>query len=584
MYLLKESLSQQRKSMAFLLVFAFLLGIAIISQGAIIAGIIDGVFLQDMAFFSIFPFLLILLGVILVRVYVIYASGRTGIKMAARTKDHFRKRLLQKMAQSSLHTSLERQSGGKVSVLMDSVDAVDNYFSQYIPRLLQTALVPLMILIVVFTQHINSGLIMLVTAPFIPLFMALVGIQTKKKSEEQLTQLEAFSGTFLDSLQGLVTLKLFGHSKKQQDRMEENSIGFKNATMDILKVAFTNSFMLEIVMMLSIGLIALEIALQLIIYESLTFFTAFFILLLVPDFYLSLRDLGTAFHNGRASMGAAKKVEEELENTGDSIQWGDQKISDEKMPPQIELFDVSFQYEPENFVLEDVSAKILPYEHVAIVGKSGSGKTTLLNVIAGLMKPMQGTISIDGRSLFEHQEQSWYKHISYITQHPYIFSGSIGENIAIGLPDQVSRADVIDAASQAGISEMIEDLSDGYETIVGEGGRGLSGGEKQRLALARAFLKQPSIILFDEPTVGLDLQTENILQSSIQKLSKNATIVTVAHRLYTIQDADRILLLENGKLLASGSHERLMTQSSTYAGMVDAQLRRLSDEGTFDRH
>ncbi|QQK80696.1 thiol reductant ABC exporter subunit CydD [Salicibibacter cibi] len=575
MNLLKESLSQQKKSIALLLGFAFLLATAMISQGAIMATIIDGVFLREIAFANIFPFLLLLLGVILIRVYSIYASGRTGIKMAAQTKQDFRERLLQKMAGSSLHTSLERQSGGKVSILMDSVDNVDHYFSQYIPHLMRTTLIPVIILIVVFTQHINSALIMMFTAPFIPLFMMLVGLQTKRKSEEQFTQLEAFSGTFLDSLQGLVTLKLFGRSKQQQNRIEESSIGFKNATMDILKVAFTNSFMLEIVMMLSIGIIALEIALQLIIYESLTFFTAFFILLLVPDFYLSLRDLGTAFHNGRASMGAAKKVEEELANTRNNIQWGDKQIPGEKIPPQIELSHVSFQYQPEDFALEKISVKISPYEHVAIVGKSGSGKTTLLNVLAGLMKPMQGTITIDGHNLFEYQEQSWYKHISYITQHPYIFSGSIGENISIGLTDQVSSDEVMYAARQAGIAEKIKSLHDGYETIVGEGGRGLSGGEKQRLSLARAFLKKPSIILFDEPTVGLDLQTEDILQASIRELGKNATMITVAHRLYTIQNVDRILLLENGKLMATGSHEMLMTQSPLYADMVDAQLRRL---------
>ncbi|QQK76677.1 thiol reductant ABC exporter subunit CydD [Salicibibacter cibarius] len=572
MNLLKISLSQQKASMALLVGFAFLLGTSIISQGAIIATVIDGVFLQDQAFATIVPLLLFLLGIIFVRASIIYASGRTGIKMAAQTKHHFRKRLLQKMAHSSLHTSLERQSGGKISILMDAVDAVDNYFSQYIPRLLQTAAVPLMILIVVFTQHVNAGLIMMVTAPFIPLFMVLVGLQTKKKSEEQLTQLEAFSGTFLESLQGLVTLKLFGRSKQQKDRIEESSIGFKHATMAILKVAFTNAFMLEIIMMLGIGLIALEIALQLIIFESLSFFTAFFILLLVPDFYLSLRDLGTAFHNGRASMGAAKKVENELENTEDNIQWGHKEFPDEKFPPPIELSHVSFHYHSEDFALNDVSAKILPYEHAAIVGKSGSGKTTLLNIVAGLIKPVEGAITIDGHSLFEYRESNWHQHISYITQHPYIFSGSIGENIAIGLNGQVSRDEVIHAARQSGISEMIEELNDGYETIVGEGGRGLSGGEKQRLALARAFLKKPSIILFDEPTVGLDLQTEAILQSSIQKLGTNATLVTVAHRLYTIQDADRILLLENGKLMATGTHDTLMSQSSTYAGMINAQL------------
>lgn len=197
----------------------------------------------------------------------------------------------------------------------------------------------------------------------------------------------------------------------------------------------------------------------------------------------------------------------------------------------------------------------------------------MLHVISGLLKPTAGAVLVNGRPLAQWSDVNWFKQISYITQHPYIFAGTLAENIAIGAGKDVSRKDIEEAAEQAGLADMVAGLEKGLETPVGEAGRGLSGGEKQRLALARAFLKRPAVILFDEPTVGLDLHTERILQRSIASLAQTATMITVAHRLYTIQQADRILFMADGVLADQGTHQELMERLPAYAEMVHMQQR-----------
>ena len=561
----------QRKAI-FLLTFAsVLIGATIIGQSYFFVAIVKRVFLDKQSFQEIVPLLLGLFVVLSGRALFTWIHGRTGVSMAAHAKKQFRERIINKFSRNPVQASLQGQSGRKVSVLMDSVDEVDGYFSQYVPQMISTAIVPVMILVVVFTQHVTSGIIMLITAPFIPFFMAIVGVMTKKKSEEQMEKMSAFSGRFLDTLQGLTTLKLFGKSKRQRDVIEESSLGFRDATMDVLKVAFISSLMLEFISMLSIGIIALEIAIRLVVYESIPFFSAFFILVLAPEFYLTLKDFGSAFHTGRGSSGAANQLAEELEKEEQAMEWGEAEIAD-KQPPELNFDGITFSYDSGHaFQLSDVQALVPSNSQVAIVGRSGSGKSTLLNLIAGLMRPSEGSVKVNGRPLSDYQEREWFKQLSYISQNPYLFAGTIEDNIAIGGRGDHTRAEVEKAARKAGISELIESLERGYDTPIGETGRGLSGGEKQRLAIARAFLKQPSVILFDEPTTGLDLRTEQILQSSIEELSQTSTVITVAHRLHTIRNADQILFLDNGRLIAAGKHEELLERAEEYRQMVDVQ-------------
>ncbi|MCP8615691.1 thiol reductant ABC exporter subunit CydD [Salirhabdus salicampi] len=561
----------EKKHYIILLALAVLTGCAIVGQAYLFVFIIDSAFLQGSHFSDLLLYLGLLFGVLTIRIFLSYVSKRKGVKLAAEVKRKMRKQLFRHYVSSPMQMSIRNKTGEKVSIVLDAIDEMEGYFSQYIPQMIQTTVIPVCIWLVVFSQHTTSAWILLITAPFIPLFMVIIGLQTKKKSEEKMEQLNAFSGTFLDILQGITTLKLFNQSHQQKTVIEKNSLQFRDGTMEILKVAFASSFMLELISMLSIGIVALELALQLIIFENISFFAAFFILVLVPEFFNLLKDMGSAFHNGKTSLGAAKKVLRELEVTEDKIQWGDKELVKSALPPTLTVDQVTFQYDDAQLALNNISFHIASNRRVAIVGQSGAGKTTLMHLLSGLLKPNYGHILVNGTSLFDYREDEWFRHISYISQNPYIYAGSIAENIAIGREGDVSMDEIAGAAKRAGILPLVQSFKLGFATKIGETGRELSGGEKQRLAIARAFLKKPSLILFDEPTTGLDLYTEQILQQSINILAEHATMITIAHRLHTIRDADVILYLKNGELVGKGNHEELLESVPEYREMISLQ-------------
>lgn len=568
---LKQTIWLYKKSIFILLGLTLLLGIAIITQAFAMTRIVDGVFLKDESFADIVPWLLLLLLILLMRSGSDYLSKRIGVSIASDVKGNIRRELLTKYTNSSLHIAGQGQTGKKVSMLLDGVDEMDSFYSQFIPQVMQSIFVPILIVIVVFTQHVNSGLILIVSAPFIPIYMIIIGIKTQKKSEEKLEKLASFSGKFLDTLKGLVTLKLFDQTNRQKDELEKTSLSFRDTTLDILKIAFTQSFALELISMLSLGIVALELAIQMIIYQNISFFPAFFILILVPEFFTSLKELGLTFHNGRASMGATKKVLEEFEEQDSLIVWGAQEIPEQGNPPTIKLDHVGYTYPDEGFQLQPITATFLPKQKIAIVGASGTGKSTLLHLLAGMITPDNGSIKLNNMELTAYTEASWLKQISYISQHPYMFSGTMYENISMGITEAVDEDAVYEAAKLAGLVPLITSLEKGLQTSIGEAGRGLSSGEKQRVSIARAFLKKPKIVLLDEPTRGLDLATEGILQQSIEKLSEMATVITVAHRLHTIQNADQILYLEKGRLQAIGTHKYLLDNVPAYKKVVTIQ-------------
>ena len=537
-----------------LVISAIMIGLSILAQAYLIVDVVDRVFLKNESFEAIVPALGWLVLALLVRALFGYVSGRIGASLSEKAKQSLRLQLLERYASSPVESSLSGQSGKKVSVFMDAVDEVDAYFSQYWPQVIQTSIIPLLILVVVFSQHWISGVIMMVTAPFIPLFFIIIGIATQKKSEEQMEKMNQFSGKFLDVLQGLTTLKLYNRTEREAEAIEKSSLDFRDATMVVLKTAFLSGLMLEFISMLSTGVVALEVALQMVVWEQLTFFSGFLILVLAPEYYLAIKDLGGAFHTGRGSMGAADRVFEVIDAPDEQRKWGTKRLDSHAV--SLELEDVSFEYEGGRFTLQSLSGHIPEGSHLALVGASGSGKTTVLNVLSGLLNPKTGRVLIDGEPLESFGEASWYGNIAYISQNPYLFAGTLADNIALG--EVVDETVLLEAADAAGLTEVIAHLPDGIWTELGEGGYGLSGGERQRLALARAFLKRPGILLFDEPTTGLDLKTERIVRRSIEELSREATLITVAHRLHTIKEADNIWFMEDGRRIAEGTHEQLL--------------------------
>lgn len=547
-------------------IFSICIGLAIIAQSYAIVQIVNEVFIKKSAFSATFPYIAVLIGAIIIRVICTSVNRQLGVRLSTNVKKRVRQSLLKKWQQDPLQISVKGQIGSKVTMLIEMIDQLESYYRDYVPQVIQSMLVPFILLIAVFMTHIYSGLILLCTAPLIPVAYIIVGLQTQKKSERQLKELTFFSGKFLDLVQGLQTLKLFGQGKQQREELAENNRAFQTSTMSILKVAFASTFFIELVVTLGIGLVAIEIAYQMITFETMTFAPAFFILAIAPEFYNAIKDLGSAFHSGRGSMAAAEILEEELERPIEPVKWGTQPLEQQ---PSIEIKQGAFQY-GDAFKLEQLNVKVPPNSRTAIVGPTGQGKTTLLNILAGVYELTEGHVKIDGKLRQEVSKDAWFEQIAYISQHPYLFTGTIAENIQMkkGACDEVA---IQRAIEQAQLGDWIATLPNGMHTAVGEAGRGMSGGEKQRLAIARAFYKQCTIVFFDEPTMGLDVQTEQLLQRVMDELAQTRTVITVAHRLHTIQQADQILLVHNGTIEQTGTHQELLQKSAIYREMVGGE-------------
>lgn len=548
---LQHLIRAYKSKIVILFLLSLFLGSSILLQGYSIVEIVNTVFIEKTPFSNTYIYFLLFLLAIVVRLASQFSMGRMGGLLAENVKGSIRKKLMQHWSLTTMEKHVAFQTGEKVTLLVDTVDQLESYYREYIPQVIKTVVVPILILIAVFIVHPNSGWIMLITAPFVPLTYIIVGMQTKKKSEEQLDALNRFSGKFLDLLQGLQTIRLFGQSKQQEDILAKSNNGFMTRTLSVLKIAFASTLFIELIATLGIGLVALEIGFQMIVFKTLTFAPAFFILTLAPEYYNSLKELGAAFHTGRGSLGAAALIEEQLQETEKPINWGNQQLA---YQPAITVENARFSYH-NGPTIGPLSFTIQPGQTVAFIGQTGHGKTTILNLLSSLTELDAGELYLNNVARSTYRADDWYAQTSYISQHPYIFAGTLRENICMGL--QVSDEDISAALQKAQLLDWLTTLPNGLNTALGEGGLGLSGGEKQRVAIARAFLKQPSIVFFDEPTAGLDVVTERLLIESIQTLRETATVIIAAHQYESIRFADFIHIVEDGKITASGTPDTL---------------------------
>lgn len=555
-------------TLAFITILSLLQSGSIIVQAISIVKTVDLVFIREAAFSAVFPFLWMLAAAIIIRLATQLFITRLGGQLAASVKSKVRAELLQHWSDHTFLLQGSQQTGSNVTLFTETVNELESYYRDYIPQVIKTTVIPMVVLAAVFFTHPTSALIMMITAPFIPLTYIIIGMQTKAKSEEQLVEMNRFSGKFLDLLQGLQTLRLFGQSKKQRTVLAANNESFMNATLSVLKIAFASTLFIELITTLGIGLVALEVGFRMIVFETLAFAPAFLVLTLAPEFYNALKELGAAFHTGRGSLGAASLLEEALQKRSVAVQWGEKQVPPK---PSLSLHDAVFSYKG-GAVIGPLSLSIPSGQTIAMIGPTGHGKTTALYMLAGMVELQSGSTLIDSIPRNEISEECWYKEMTYIAQHSYLFAGTLRDNICMG--QNCSDERVIAALKEAQLLEWFRSLPAGLDTNIGEAGRGLSGGEKQRVALARAFLKKPSVVFFDEPTAGLDVLTEKLLTAAIKKLGQNATVVIVAHRFESILHADYIYILENGCLTASGTHRELTDhpfyQFMKQGGMTDA--------------
>ncbi len=516
-----------------------LAALLILAQAWLIADVVSRAFIDGRSLAQLQGRLLALLAVVLGRAIVAWGAELAASRSSARAKSQLRGALLERVAELGLDSSREQRTGELAILATRGIDVLDGYFSLYLPQLFLAVIVPLAVIAAMLWDDWISAAIVAFTIPLIPLFMALVGAATAERMERQVRSLERLGGHFLDVVAGLPTLKVFGRARAQAAAIAQISERYRAAAMATLRITFLSSLILELVATVSVALVAVAVGLRL-MSGSLDLRTALFALVLAPEAYLPLRRLGANYHASAEGIAAAEQVFAVLE--APRPPQGTRTSFPDPARSAIELDGVCVSYpgraEP---ALDGVSLTIEPGELLALAGPSGCGKSTLLAVLLGLIAPSAGSVRVGGVELAELDPAAWRARLAWVPQRPHLFKVSIAENVRLGSEAPVQE--VWGAVEAAGLAAAIRRLPAGLDTVLGEGGAGLSAGERQRVALARAFLRDAPLLLLDEPTANLDGRTEQGVLEAIRRLSAGRTVVLVAHRPALIAIADRVVAL-----------------------------------------
>jgi ATP-binding cassette, subfamily C, bacterial CydD len=502
------------------------------------------------------------LAVICLRAAATWGSKRAGAACAAAVKRRMRAAVMERLRGAGPLALAAERAGELAHGAVDSVEALDAYYSRWLPQRSIATLLPFTILAAVFPLDWLSGLILVLTAVFLPLSMIVIGEEAHERNRRLWGTLSRMSGRFLDVLQGLTTVRLFGAAGREARAIEAASEEYRSLTLSVLRVAFLSSFMLELISAVSIAIVAVVSGLRL-LSGHMSFFPAYFILLIAPEYFLTLRQLGTFYHSRMEAVSAAEQVRALLEmplaaGAGAGAGAGAARAATVRAPaatpptaapvatpaPRIDLRDIAFAY-GERPVLAGASLRLGPGEHLTLVGPSGSGKSTIIAMLLGFARPGAGVIEIDGRPLDSLDPEAWRRVVAWLPQRPTIFRGSLRMNVTLGRED--APADSLERAlGLAHVDEFLPRLPRGLDTDLGEGGAGLSVGQAQRVALARLFLREPGLVLLDEPLAHLDAGSAAMVSAGIEALCTGRTALVVSHAVPG--PGERVVALENGRL------------------------------------
>jgi ATP-binding cassette, subfamily C, bacterial CydD len=508
----------------------------------------------------------VLLAVLAARALAAYGGEFAALRAAAAVKSQLRRKLTAHLVRLGPAWLGGQQAGELAALSSRGLDALDPYFARFLPQLVLAVAVPVAVLIRVALADWISALVIAVTLPLIPVFAVLVGLHTRARTQRQWQLLARLGGHFLDVVQGLPTLKLFGRDQAQADVIREVTDAHRSATMATLRIAFLSALVLELSAALATALVAVEIGLRLLA-GHVSYQTALLVLLLTPEAYLPLRAVGTQFHASMEGVTAAARVCDILDEPLPARLSSAAPVPPDLRQQTIQLNAVTLAYDSrQRAAVDHVSCSIRPGERVVLTGPSGAGKSSLLALLLRFAVPAEGRITVspagadgaDPVDIARFDLAAWRRQIAWVSQRPHLFEGTVASNIALGQPD-ASGADIARAAAAAGAAEFIEALPGGYATPLGERGSRLSAGQRQRIALARAFLRDAPLLLLDEPVAHLDPITARQIMDTIERLMSGRTVLLVTHRQARpagtglAGQAVRELRLDQGRLvLASG--------------------------------
>ena len=558
-----DTLPRHRRRLTLAVAAHGLAGALLILQCWLLAGILD-----DLVFGHgpVTPArLLAVLPVLLGRAAALWIAGVLAGDAAIAVKGEVRRRLSDAAGRPG---NPDAPGAGRfASMMVDGVEALGPFIARYLPAIGQAVLLPLAVLAAVLPLDWLSALILALTAPLIPVFMILIGRGAEALNREQWATLARLSAYLLDAVQALPTLRLFGAVEREARQVADAAEDYRERTMRVLRIAFLSALVLELLATVSIAMVAVFIGFAL-LWGEMDYRRGLFILLLAPEFYLPLRSLGVHYHARMEALAAAEPMAALLAG-GTEAQAGAAPPAPPApfltAPPRVEVAGLRFGHQHGGEALfDDLSFTLEPGSLTALVGASGAGKSTLLALLRGQLTPWSGSIRIAGATPGVLSPPP-----AWIPQAPHLFAGTIADNIRLGAPHADDDA-VRDAAMRANAAAFIERLPDGYATRLGERGAGLSGGEARRIALARAFLMDSPLVLLDEPSASLDHESETALVAALDELRRNRTLVMVAHRLTTIRSADRVMVLEGGRMVQDGPFATLSRSDGPFSRLAGA--------------
>ncbi|CAK1986960.1 heme ABC transporter permease/ATP-binding protein CydD [Vibrio crassostreae] len=585
---LNKWLKQQSKLAKRWLMIAISLGVLssvfLIAQAALLASILHQLIIENVDKSELVGHFAGLALSVVGRAGCTWGREIAGYRCGEQIRVYIRQLILDKLRELGPAYIKGKPAGTWATLLLEQVEDMQDFFSRYLPQMSLSVMIPFIILVVVFPVNWAAGLIFLLTAPLVPMFMALVGMKAADANRKNFKALQRLSGHFYDRLQSMTTIRLFDRTSAETEVLKGASEVFRTRTMDVLKIAFLSSAVLEFFTSISIAMTAVYFGFTYIgelnfghYGVGITLFAGLFILILAPEFYQPLRDLGTFYHAKQQAVGAAESIVEFLETDITKVKSGDTQLN----PAQginIEAQDLKV-LSPEGVQLVGpISFALNTRQSTALVGPSGAGKTSLINAILGFM-PYEGSLKINGVELRDLDLASWRKTISWVGQNPLLLHGSIRDNVTLGKQD-ITDQTVQNALEQSFANEFVSEH--GLDYMISDRSGGLSVGQSQRLALARAMIQDGQFWLLDEPTASLDTRSEQLVMKGINSNIESRTALLVTHQLAPLQSVDNILVMRDGGLVEQGHYSQLSTAGGLFEEMLNANLAQQDNKGNLD--